>query len=530
MRPCTLSTGKHNGDSKRGRALVNWKPYRHEVAGRPQWRGMRLNLRAIGMLTGIFLAVWLLPAQAAQGPLSVRVTSPEMNADVSAAPQIALAAEANAPGGSIAKVEFFDGNTLVGTATQTPFQTMYRPGKAQLNFCITAKVTEKAGHSAVSSPVTCVATRTVQRKYKSYDYAEPAEQMLKQVRLWIPEGLATVRGILVVSNGAGGDTRDSYREVWYGEFMHLHDFAFLGAKGFTSHIESLHVMQHALQQIAQDAHHPELVNVPYVTTGFSAGGGYASRLLVEVPDRVIASVPVCSRLNLPDTPSAGSLATPACIISGGQEGKLVAVVEPVLAAYRPQGARFGWMTVQNSGHARCGQEVLAMPLLDAAVRLRYPPDADVRKGPVKLKDLDAMDGWVADNTTWKSGLTMIAPARQFKGALGKSSWLPTEDIAFIYRAYATYDRPLSIASPPASWSQRRVWDPGENVTIVIDDSQFPDWKKLEFYDGAHKFGEVTNGPPQCTALNAYSVRGTDAAGHIRPSNPVLVVVRKLPEL
>ena len=457
-----------------------------------------------------------------------------MNADVSASPNIALEAEADAPGGAIARVEFFDGDKPVGTATQAPFKTTYRRGKAQLNFRITAKVTDDAGRSVVSPPVTCVATSKVQRQYKPYDYEETGEKGLTQVRLWIPEGLATVRGILVVSNPNGGDTRDWYREVWYGEFLHLHGFAFLGAKGSNSHVESVRVMQNALKKIAGDAGHPELVNVPYATTGFSAGGGYASRLLVEVPDRVIASVPVSARLKLPDAPSAGSLATPACIISGELETVFPSVVEPVLAAYRPKGALFGWMTVQNGGHSRYEQEVLAMPLLDAAVRLRYPPDADVRKGPVKLMAIAATAGWVADNTTWRSGLTSIVSATQFKGDIGKSSWLPTEDVAFIYRAYATYDEPLTITSPQSSWSRDRAWDPGANVTIVADDSRFPHWKKLEFYDGARKLGEVAEGPPQFTAMglapgfHAFSVLGTDAQGHLRPSNPVLVVVRKLP--
>jgi hypothetical protein len=491
-------------------------------------------LKCAALLVGMLLAARSPAARPAEGPPSVRITSPEVNAAVQEDSAIALAAEADAPGGAVAKVEFFDGEKLVGTAAQAPFKAAYRPDKAQRNFCLTARVTDGAGRSTVSPPVTCVIASKLGRRYKSYDYEETAENMLKQVRLWVPEGLATVRGILVVTNGAGGDTRDWYGKVWYGEFLQLHDFAFLGAKGFTSHVESLEVMQNALKKISKDAGHPELVNVPYVTTGFSAGGGFASRLLVGVPERTIASVPVCSRINLPETPSAGSLATPGCIISGETEEKLAPVIEPVLEAYRPKGALFGWMTVQKRGHEMCGQEVLAMPLLDAAVRLRYPPDGDVRKGPVKLKALEPGSGWVADNTTWKSGLTAIAPAEQFKGALGKSSWLPDEDSAFIYQAYSTYDRPLAIASPSAGWSQFRVWDPRSNVTVVVDDSKFPDWKKLEFYDGARKFGEVVKAPPQCTAMNlaagfhAFSVRGTDAQGKVRPSDPVLVVVGKPP--
>ena len=175
-----------------------------------------------------------------------------------------------------------------------------------------------------------------------------------------------------------------------------------------------------------------------------------------------------------------------------------------------------------------------MPLLDAAVRLRYPADGDVRKGPVKLKPVDPGSGWVADNTTWKSGLTAIAPARDFKGVLAKSSWLLNEDLAFIYRASATYDRPLKIGSPRNTPGNARdlVWDAGSNVTVVVDDSRFAGWKKLELYDGAKKVDELAKGPAEFTVkdlkagYHAFSVLGTDGKGTIRPSNPVLVVVRR----
>jgi pimeloyl-ACP methyl ester carboxylesterase len=372
----------------------------------------------------------------------------------------------------------------------------------------------------------------LQHKYRSYDYQETAENMLKQVRVTIPEGLTTVRGLLVVSNAAGGDTRDSYNEGWFAEFLYMHDFAFIGTKGFTSHIESFQAFQHALKQIAAESNHPELVNVPYVTEGFSAGGGFASRLLVEAPDRVIACVPISSRLNFTGmTPNAAQLHTPALIISGGNEANVEKMVEPVLEAYRPQGALYGWMTVQGGVHARYGQEVLAMPYLDAVVRLRYPSDGDVRKAPLKLKPIDPDTGWIADNTTWTSGLTRISPAKQFAGAIAKSSWLPTEDIAYIYRAYATYDRPLAIISPSTAWSQNRVWDPGSSIPIAVDVSKYPNWRKLEFFDGAYKLGEVTSGTPQFTAVNlrsgyhVFSVLGTDEQGIARTSNPVLAVVR-----
>lgn len=218
---------------------------------------------------------------------------------------------------------------------------------------------------------------------------------------------------------------------------------------------------------------------------------------------------------------------------GPDEGPgMASHLEPVLAEHRPKGALWGWMAVQGVGHEFAGQEVLTMPMLDAAVHLRYPADADMTKGPIKLKPVELESGWVADNTTWTSGLTATTPAKKFKGEVAKSSWLLNEDIAFIYRAYSTRDRPLKITSPSHEAAKSEVFDTGGFVTIKVDDSKFAGWKKLELYDGATKVGELTEGKVEFTVkdlkagYHAFSVLGTDRKGNTRPSNPVLVVVRK----
>ena len=79
-----------------------------------------------------------------------------------------------------------------------------------------------------------LAASAAPQQYESYDYAEP----VKQFCLVIPKGLQTVRGILVVCNYMGGDSRGYYTQDWYSEFMNLHDFAFLGSKGDPSHAVS----------------------------------------------------------------------------------------------------------------------------------------------------------------------------------------------------------------------------------------------------------------------------------------------------
>src|SRR5262249_36035568 len=126
--------------------------------------------------------------------------------------------------------------------------------------------------------------------------AKPPAMGEHKFRLVVPEGLAVVRGILVVGPYAGGDSRDYHEQVWYREFLNLHGFAFLGAKDFYLHDYT--VMQAALKQLAADSQHPELVNAPYAATGFSAGGGYTRLLMKADPDKVIAGVVVGSTLKL----------------------------------------------------------------------------------------------------------------------------------------------------------------------------------------------------------------------------------------
>src|SRR5215467_3685361 len=376
------------------------------------------------------------------------------------------------------------------------------------------------------------AATTKQENCKLYDYTLADHKF----RLIVPEDLAVVRGILLVGPYSGGDSRDYHQQVWYREFLNLHGFAFLGAKDFYLH--DYKVLRNALKQLAADSKHPELVNAPYATTGFSAGGGTARRLLMADPDGLIAAVIVGSTLKLNGKPMAANLGTPVCVINGdlerepGEVGGMARALEPVLAEYRPKGALWGWMAVQGVGHEFAGQEVLAMPTLDAAVRLRYPADGDVRKGPVKLKSVALESGWVADNTTWKSGLTAITPAQKFQGDVARSSWLLNEDIAFIYRAYATHDRPLKITSPSSLSAKGEVFDAGSAVTIRVDDSRFADWTKLELYAGAAKVGELTKGAAKFSVkdleagYHAFYVPGKDGYVTVRSSNPLLVVVRK----
>jgi hypothetical protein len=402
--------------------------------------------------------------------------------------------------------------------------------------------------AAIPGVTSSVAT-VVNRKYTVYDYADPAT---KKFCVVIPDGLKTVRGLLVECNYAGGDSRKDWTFChYYREFMHLHGFALVASAGDIPHTKAFQAFRDCLQKVSVDAKHPELVNAPYVAVGFSAGGGFASTLMTMDPEKTIAAGIIEARYNftrlLPPNPPPSAavldalMPIPSVLFVGGKHNSpdiqtgTFKMVDEVFVPFRPKGAQYAWLVLPDYAHeyAENRQDVLAMPLMDLAVRTRYPKDGDVNKGPIKLLSIDPATGWVADNTTWKSGLTKIVPAKQFKGDLGHSSWLQNEDIAFIYRAYATHNNSLKITSPGPCGPGTAALDPGSDVTIAVDASKYPHWKQLAFYDGAKKLGEIAPGAAsQFTATkltpgyHVFSVLATDTEGIVRTSDPVMVVVRR----
>lgn len=480
----------------------------------------------------LVLALFAAGTAACAAP-SVTLVSPTMNEQYLEGVTVPVEAVV-AAGTDVARVEFLANGAPIGGATEPPYRVDYPIGAA-LNHRFVARLTTRDGATVDSAPLTCVRYTQLDRQYLSYDYEEHVVDRQWQARLWMPADLETVRGLLIVSNPGGGDSRDWYRFVWYREFLHLNHFAFVGVQGSNSHADSIPPLLHAIDQWAEETGHPELRNAPFVATGFSSGGGYSSRLLVTLPERVIGVGIVSSRIKLTDVVVRPELLAVPGLVVGGELENLGQVVEvEVLNVYRPQGALYGWATVQGGEHTMGDQDGLVMPYLQAALDARYPADADPRRGPVALRPLAPDSGWLADHTTWASGLTTIAPAAGYPGDLRDTSWLVNQDVAYIYRAYATYDRPLRIVSPDPNWWENgggRVWEPGSDATIVVDTTGFADWTKLEFYDGARLLGTVTSGAPQFTATalapgyHALHVLGTNAAGQQRPSQPVLVTVR-----
>ena len=95
-------------------------------------------------------------------PPVVSLTAPTEGQAFSGSGIIALSANASDPDGTVAKVEFYAGSSLIGTKTGAPY-TVNWSGAAAGSYTLTAKATDNVGTTATSAPVhvTVASTPTV---------------------------------------------------------------------------------------------------------------------------------------------------------------------------------------------------------------------------------------------------------------------------------------------------------------------------------------------------------------------------------
>ena len=258
------------------------------------------------------------------------------------------------------------------------------------------------------------------------------------------------------------------------------------------------------------AQHPELANIPFVIFGSSNGGATTYGFANYAPQRAICFVGnVSSRFN-PETPVDGALEVPAVFVMGlydpfMREAEGVQRVMDLVAAARKRGARWAAI-VEEKGHEDGIAYDVYVKLVEQCIALRYPADADPSKGPVTLKSIPEAEGWLGEPVSERGKVPAIAKFADYPGDKSAAMWLPTEDMAAIYRAAATRMSPVNVGvedvgrvynpntNPRTMFSiGGPVVEPGRELQLVCDAREVPNWKSITFYEGAKKLGEVNAG-------------------------------------
>ncbi len=261
--------------------------------------------------------------------------------------------------------------------------------------------------------------------------------------LWVPEGVGTVRGIVVMSGHGSGENLYKHPELRkIARELHLALFKFVGnpmQRGFWPRS----LLYDRLRDFGQKAQHPELANAPLFLYGHSNGTGFSAIFPATESARVWAFVSMRPGTTY-QVYQPGAASVPGLIIFGEDDQffarpskeENMAVVE---AMRKKHAALWAYAVEPKSGHGP-GEKTwpLVFSFLRHSFAARVPADADPSRGPVKLRTLDVASGQLGQNWNATTGgyqmLPTAAPAA-FPAERTTASWLLNAGFAADWQSF-----------------------------------------------------------------------------------------------
>jgi hypothetical protein len=304
--------------------------------------------------------------------------------------------------------------------------------------------------------------------------------------LWIPDGVKTLRGVIVHQHGCGvgackGGETAAYDLHWQA-LAKKHDCALLGPSYKQAEKQncrlwcdprngSAKTFVAALEEFATKSKHPELKDVPWCLWGHSGGGFWASLMQTLYPERVVAvwlrsgtaftawekgeiDRPKLSDAvyQIPVVCNPGAKEKDHKQFAGAWTGALA-----TFKAYRAKGAPIALAPDPKTGHECGDSRYLAIPFFDACLAARLP---DKGAKEQKLKLLEGKKAWLAKPLSDEA-----VAAGEYKGKAEEAVYLIDERVA---KAWMEYVKTGAVAdttppAPPAQVKAKRT-DAGVELT------------------------------------------------------------------
>jgi hypothetical protein len=287
--------------------------------------------------------------------------------------------------------------------------------------------------------------------------------------LWIPDGIRTVRAVIVHQHGASipaaqSGATSAYDLHWQAlakkwdcvllgpSYRVLNDAIDLTPGGaelwFDPRLGSDRAFLRALDEFAAKSGLKEIATAPWCLWGHSGGGIWSDVMGTLHPERVLAAFHRSGtaatfrpkpEFPQPKTPPA-IYEIPTMINVGiGERGRLpwdgsVATFQE----YRAQGAPIGFAPDPRTGHWCGDSRYLAIPFFDACLQMRLSDWTNI------LKPVDLSSAWLSV----PFGETAV-PAAEYKGDPSKAVWLPNAAVAKIWMEYVKTGTVSGTSTPPA---------------------------------------------------------------------------------
>jgi hypothetical protein len=253
----------------------------------------------------------------------------------------------------------------------------------------------------------------------------PGEEFDKgTVRLWLPDKVRAVRGVMVGGFFPGSPAEDPKPD---GETLRIALKYHLAVVTQTyTHLEgtrdrreaycdhgSAKGMVRGLNQIAAQSKHPEIATAPFVIHfGYSLAGLCSKGIAETFPSRT--AVLVYGGMSRVDCGIRGIAAIPTMIYGGANDG-FVKNIPNEMVECRAKGMPIAVALQPGAGHSIRGSKETRYTYLDAVLAQRLPLQAGGA-----LRRIDLATGYLVD-----SGSSRSAPYGSYSGDRNKASWLPS---------------------------------------------------------------------------------------------------------
>jgi len=335
-------------------------------------------------------------------------------------------------------------------------------------------------------------------QYSTVDY--PASAIDGELRiavtytLWIPDGVKTIRGVIVHQHGAGtpaaaAGATAAYDLHWQA-LAKKWDCALLGPSyhvlnegteigpgeaelWYDPRRGSDKVFLNALCALGAKSGHPEIGVVPWCLWGHSGGAQWISTMTVLHPERVVAAWIRSGGITKfhsrhPEWPDhqvpEAIYSVPTMTNSGKKEqghprfaGSWIGATA-TFQEYRPHGAPIGIAPDPLTTHECGDSRYLAIPFFDACLAMRLP-DSGATNQTLKLVDLST--AWLADEFG-----EVAVPATEYKGNVNEAVWLPNAAVAKAWMEYVKTGTVSDFTPPPAPYNVKVTAKGDEGNEIV----------------------------------------------------------------
>ena len=342
--------------------------------------------------------------------------------------------------------------------------------------------------------------------------------------VWIPPGVKIVRGALCNPFSKG----DAVSGHWQAMCKHW-QFAYVQTDFDAVKKDEFGLLKTALVDLAKKTGHPEVAHMPLCFTGLSRGGGMSMQLAELMPERTIASVPVCLEVG---PSSDATRRIPVLTVFGEKDGSQMSKLLTRLPVERKQSARYGIAVQWGRGHEFGQANNLSFVFLDEVIARRLPKADGIEK-PVTLNEIPLEEGWLGDPSSWgKDGRRpTIQPWKDFKGDRDQTCWLPSPRTAAVWQAFVAGTKDVVINEPVGLGDGQKfvAHSAARPIAVKVTIAAKLKPAKVELWDAAQRLAERTEAPwtfevSLKAGVHALFVTAQEAGQPLRTSRPNTVVV------